>query len=54
MLRYWVYDEEGKLFRKFAFKVEAINFLQDGWNLVIQPKPKPQKITVEEFGEAPF
>jgi hypothetical protein len=53
-MRYWVYDEEGKLFRKFAFKAEALNFLQDGWKMVIQPKPKPKKITPEEYGFAPF
>jgi len=49
-MRFWIYDEEGKLFRKFAFKVEAQNFLQDGWKLVVQPKPA--KPTVETHGEA--
>jgi hypothetical protein len=53
-MRFWIYDDEGKLFRKFAFKVEAQNFLQPGWTLAIQPKPKPPKVTVEEFGESPF
>ena len=49
-LRFWVYDDEGKLFRRFAFKVEAQNFLQEDWTLVIQPKqPKP---TIETDGEA--
>jgi hypothetical protein len=54
MMRFWIYDDEGKLFRKFAFKVEAQNFLLPGWKLVIQPKPQPSKPTIEEFGEAPF
>ena len=52
-MRFWVFDDEGKLFRKFAFKVEAQNFLQEGWKLVIQPKPPPSpKPTIESDGEA--
>ena len=54
MMRFWVYDDEGKLFRKFAFKVEAQNFLQPGWKLVVQPKPIKKYPTPEEFGEPPF
>lgn len=53
-MRFWIYDEEGKLIRKFAFKCQAINFLQADWKLIIQPKSKPQKITPEEFGFALF
>lgn len=53
-MRFWVYDEEGKLFRRFAFKIEAQNFLQLGWKLVVQPKPQHKKPTPEEFGEALF
>lgn len=53
-MRYWVYDEDNKLIRKFWDKWEAERFLQEGWTLVVQPKPKPRKPTVAEFGEAPF
>lgn len=51
-MRYWVYDEDGKLFRKFWGQYEAEKFLQEGWRLHVEPKPKKKKPTVEEFGEA--
>jgi len=54
MMRYWVYDEDGKLFRKFAFKDQATKFLQPGWQLVVQPKPRKIKPTTETHGEAIF
>jgi hypothetical protein len=54
MMRFWIYDDEGKLLRKFAFKVEAQHFLLPGFKLVIQPKQKMPKPTIEQFGEAPF
>lgn len=54
MMRFWVYDDEGKLLRKFAFKVEAQNFLLPGWKLVIQPKQQIKTPSIDEFGEAPF
>lgn len=53
-MRYWVYDDEGKLLRKFAYKCQAQPFLQDGWTLVIQPKQRIAKPTVETHGEALF
>ena len=54
-MRYWVYDEEGKLFRKFWDQHDAIKFLQPGWKLVTkakEPKEKPVYPTPEIYGEA--
>lgn len=51
-MRYEVYDEEGKLFRKFWDKESAQRFLQTGWQLLTEPKPKKKYPTPEEFGEA--
>lgn len=51
-MRYWVYDEDGVLVRKFWDKASAQHFLQDGWRLVVQPKPVIKKPTVETHGEA--
>jgi len=52
-MRYEVYDEEGKLFRKFWTKEEAQKYLmQDGWKLVIKAKPKEPKPNIVSHGEA--
>jgi hypothetical protein len=51
-MRYEVYDEDGKLFRKFWDKYSAEKFLQDGWSLVVRPKQKIVKPTPETHGEA--
>lgn len=51
-MRYEVYDEEGKLFRKFWNKWEAVRFMQPGWKLVTKSKVKEPKPTVETHGEA--
>lgn len=54
-MRYWVYDDEGKLFRKFYERHEAEKFLQPQWKLVTKPKEKkesPKLPTTEEYGEA--
>lgn len=51
-MRYEVFDEEGKLFRKFWEREQAEKFLQDGWTLVTQPKPKKKVPSTEEYGEA--
>ena len=52
-MRYWVYDEEGKLFRKFWGRSEAEKYLmQDGWKLVTKAKYKEAKPTPETHGEA--
>lgn len=51
-MRYEVYDEDGKLFRKFWDKHTAEKFMQEGWKLVTQPKRKEPKPTVETYGEA--
>ena len=51
-MRYWVYDEEGVLLRKFWDKESAQRFLQTGWVLQVQPKPKAIKPTAELYGEA--
>ena len=53
-MRYWVYDEDGHLIRKFWDKWAAERFMQEGWTLVVQPKPKRVLPTVELYGEAPF
>lgn len=55
MMRFWVYDDEGKLFRKFYERQEAEKFLQPKWKLVTKPKEKkepPKPPTTEEYGEA--
>lgn len=46
-MRYEIYDEQGKLFRKFWDRQAAQKFLQKGWKMVIkakhiEPKPTPQ------------
>ena len=51
-MRYWVYDDEGILLRKFWDKESAQRFLQEGWRLHIEPKPKKKVPSVEEYGEA--
>ena len=51
-MRYEVYDEDGKLFRKFWERHEAEKFMQQGWKLVTKAKYKEPKPTVEKFGEA--
>jgi sugar lactone lactonase YvrE len=51
-MRYEVYDEDGKLFRKFWTKWEAVRFMQPGWKLVTKSKVPEQKPTVETHGEA--
>lgn len=47
-MRYEIYDEEGKLFRKFWDRYEAEKFIQQGWKLVTKAKhvePKPNEET---------
>ena len=51
-MRYEVYDEDNKLFRKFWDRFEAEKFLQKGWKLVTKAKHKEVKPTVETHGEA--
>ena len=51
-MRYWVYDEDGVLLRKFWAKDSAERFMQAGWQLVVQAKAKPAKPTTELYGEA--
>jgi hypothetical protein len=51
-MRYEVYDEDGKLFRKFWTKEEAQKFLQQGWKLVIKAKHKETKPNIVSHGEA--
>lgn len=52
LLRYEVYDEDNKLFRKFHDRAEAQKFLQEGWKLVTRAKCKEPVPTVETDGEA--
>lgn len=51
-MRYFVYDEEGELLRKFWDKESAQRFMQDGWTLVVQPKATTIKPTTSTHGEA--
>ena len=51
-MRYWVYDDEGALFRKFYTRAEAEHFLQAGWTIRVQPKPIKQVPDVATYGEA--
>ena len=51
-MRYEVYDEEGKLFRKFWYREEAERFVQGGWKLVTKAKHREAKPTTETHGEA--
>ncbi len=51
-MRYWVYDENNTLFRKFWTRWEAARFLQDGWRIVIKTKEPEKKPTPETHGEA--
>lgn len=51
-MRYWVYDEDGVLLRKFWDKHSAERFMQAGWRLVVQGKPAVTKPTTELYGEA--
>jgi hypothetical protein len=51
-MRYWVFDEDGVLLRKFWDKESAQRFLQTGWRLEIQPKLIKQMPTIEKYGEA--
>ncbi len=40
-MRFEVYDEEGKLFRKFWERWEAVKFIQPGWKIVEKAKHRP-------------
>ena len=51
-MRYEVYDEENKLFRKFWDRAEAERFLQSGWKIVVKAKHKEPKPTTATHGEA--
>lgn len=54
-MRYEVYDEDNKLFRKFWYREEAEKFVQGGWKLVTKAKhkdAKPSQPTPETHGEA--
>jgi hypothetical protein len=51
-MRYEVYDEEGKLFRKFWDRYEAEKFIQQGWKLITKAKHKEVKPTTETHGTA--
>lgn len=51
-MRYEIYDEENKLFRRFWTKEEAQKFIQPGWKLVTKAKHIQAKPTIETHGEA--
>ena len=51
-MRFEVYDEEGKLFRKFWERHDAQKFLQEGWKLVEKAKHRETKPTTDTHEEA--
>jgi hypothetical protein len=51
-MRYEVYDEEGKLFRRFWDKESAQKFMQQGWKLITKAKHVEAKPTAATHGEA--
>ncbi len=51
-MRFWVYDEDNVLIRKFDDKLSAEKFLQEGWRVEIQPRQKKDFPTPEKYGEA--
>jgi hypothetical protein len=51
-MRFEVYDEEGKLFRKFWTRWEAARFVQEGWKLVEKAKFREVKPTTETHERA--
>ena len=51
-MRFWVYDEDGVLFRKFWERWEAVKFIQPGWTMVEKAKERETKPTPETHGEA--
>ena len=51
-MRYWLYDEDNILTRKFYTKAEAEMFMQEGWRIAVQPKITIPKPCVETHGEA--
>ena len=51
-MRFEIYDENNKLFRKFWEKSDAEKFLQDGWSLIVKTKQKKIMPTVKTHGEA--
>jgi len=51
-MRFWVYDEDNVLVRKFWDKFSAEKFLQEGWHIEVQPIQKKQKPTPDTHGEA--
>lgn len=51
-MRYLVYDKDGFLLRKFWDKESAQQFMQDGWRMMVLPKPIKKTPTIETHGEA--
>jgi hypothetical protein len=51
-MRFEVYDEDNKLFRKFWTRWEAARFLQEGWKIVEKAKHREVKPSAEVHGEA--
>ena len=51
-MRFEVYDEENKLFRKFWTRWEAARFMQPGWRIVEKAKHRDAKPEPSTHGEA--
>ena len=59
-MRYCLLDEDGVLLRKFWSAEDAEKYLEEGYTIVVLPKPKikRKKVTrtdfIKLFGEPPF
>ena len=51
-MRFWVYDENNELIRKFDDRFSAEKFLQEGWRIEVQPIEKKPIPNTETHGEA--
>lgn len=52
-MRYWVFDEDGLLIRKFFSKAECEPYLKSGCTVKVMPKTKPIDPHLL-VGDAPF
>jgi hypothetical protein len=57
-MRYWLYDDEGVLLRKFWSMDAAEKFLQEGYKITVVKREKKKALSVADLiavcGEAPY
>jgi hypothetical protein len=57
-MRYWLYDDEGVLLRKFWSMDVAEKFLQEGYKITVVKREKKKALSVADLiavcGEAPY